>query len=313
MNKECKPFSDLPAESEGTLIAYHASIGHEHVSEVMRGWRGSIALLYHNITPSNFFEGVSSRLAADLKLGREDLVALMDRTVVAVADSEFNASELREIGYPEVHVVAAGFDASRLRRRTLMPWILGEMMERFPNGYILVVGQLLPHKRIDQAISAVHLLNSTYWLGVGLVICGTSPVEPYAAAIKTFARTCQMVDVHFAGHVTDDELATYMVRARALLTMSEHEGMCFPPVESAAVGVPVIAKASGALPETIGNAAILLPVKSGPELACEALRLVLEDAQIRGKKINEGYQRAAEIQNGIDSASAAFLLLNACK
>lgn len=312
MNRECLSIEDLPSEDEVSLLVYHASIGHKVVSQIIRSWKSPLALAYHNMTPSGFFRDLSDELSDDLDLGRQDLEVLKGQTYVALADSEFNAHDLRALGYSNVRVVPAGFDVNRLLNREVKYSILADMRQRFPNGYVVVVGQLLPHKRIEQAIAAVHILNSTNWMGIGLVICGSARLAVYEAAVHEFSRSCPMVDVHFAGHVTDEELLSYLVGASALLTMSDHEGMCIPPLEAARLGVPVVAKGSGALPETLQSAAFLLPATAGPVFAAEALHEVLTNSHLRGELINAGYQRAVEVQRRTDSSSASRILFEAC-
>lgn len=113
--------------------------------------------------------------------------------------------------------------------------------ERFSPGavgdYYLVVSELMPHKQIDVAIEA---FNS---LGLPLVVIGDGPD---ARRLRRRAGPA----VHFAGRLTDAEVAAAVQGARALLQTSIEE-FGIAAVESQAAGRPVIAKRGGGALETV--------------------------------------------------------------
>lgn len=297
MVRECRSFEEMPNSSDVDVLIYHLSIGLDEVNEFIAGRTEKIVLSYHNITPAHFYEDTNPEFARYLRLGREELQVLRGRVVLALADSEFNAAELREIGYDNVVVVPAGLDPSRLSSLDFDVSLVGKMRRKFPNGYVVSVGQILPHKRIDQLLSSMHLMNSTYWNNVGLVICGAARQEEYWESVQLFRQRAAMVDVHFAGPVSDKELATYVRCASAFLGMSDHEGFCIPPVEAASLGVPVVVKGAAAVPETIGDGALVLPADASPVMAAEALYEVLMNTELRHSLIARGHQRVREIQS----------------
>ena len=68
-------------------------------------------------------------------------------------------------------------------------------------------------------------------------------------------------DVHFLGHVSNEELVAYYEIADVFVCASEHEGFCVPLVEAFHMGVPVIAYAATAVPATMDGAGVLLTDK----------------------------------------------------
>jgi glycosyltransferase involved in cell wall biosynthesis len=74
------------------------------------------------------------------------------------------------------------------------------------------------------------------------------------------------------------------------------------------LGVPVVIKGAGAIPETVGNGALVLPSDAGPILASEALHAVLTNDELRGSLINAGYQRVSELEQRTSSHETAQLL-----
>lgn len=313
MREECFDLADCPKSEEVDVLLYHSSIGWGPMTDFLRGRREKLAISYHNITPADMYEEFNPEFAADLKLGRSDLDELRERVVLTVADSEFNAADITKHGYSDVHVVPAGFTPSRLANETFDSGVLNEMGRRFPNGYVVAVGQILPHKRIDQLMETMHLLNSTYWANIGLVVCGVARQEKYWNVLDKFRKRCAMVDVHFTGAVTDQELSTYIRGARAYLGMSDHEGLSIPPIEAMSMGVPVVVKGAAAVPETVGDAAIVLPSNAGPIIAAEALHEVMHNDELRWSLIHRGFSRSLELEFRNASHKTAELLLAAAQ
>jgi len=71
----------------------------------------------------------------------------------------------------------------------------------------------------------------------------------------------------------------YYRLAHLYLCQSEHEGFCVPLVESMHFGLPIVAHAAAAIPDTLGQAGILLPGKDHL-LTAEVIARVLEDPEL---------------------------------
>ena len=70
-----------------------------------------MALVYHNITPPEYFVDVHKELVQLCFRGRRELALYKDRCDLALGDSEFNRQELDAIGFPVTGVlpVVPGF------------------------------------------------------------------------------------------------------------------------------------------------------------------------------------------------------------
>jgi glycosyltransferase involved in cell wall biosynthesis len=75
------------------------------------------------------------------------------------------------------------------------------------------------------------------------------------------------------------------------VTPSEHEGFCVPLLEAMAFQVPIVARARAAIPETLGDAGILLPPDDDPVLMAEALAEVIQNADLRHELTERGTRR----------------------
>jgi glycosyltransferase involved in cell wall biosynthesis len=227
------------------------------------------------------------------------------RVARVITDSQFNARELEAIGYEDVRVIPPVVDPSRLVRIPPNAAITKELDQSFPDPVVLFVGQLLPHKRPDLLVEAMHVAATYFGLRATLLLVGQNRFARYSDAIKGQLRELNLPQVHVVGHVDDAQLAAIFRRAAAFVTVSEHEGFCVPLLEAMAFDVPVIARACAAIPETVGDGGLLLPRWAGAELIAEAIVRVVEDTTLQSDLVARGRRRLAELTAA--DASVAML------
>ena len=287
---------------------YHLSYGRPGITSYLQRRREPLVVAYHNVTPSRWYLPHSPDFAAGLEWGRYELQHLRDQAVLAIADSDFNAEELKNVGYKNVHVIPAGFDPFRLCAEKTEFAFANQLRRRYPHGFVLAVGQVLPHKQVELLIEAVHLANSIHRLGLGLVVAGIAREEHYSNALEEFCFSAPFVDVWMAGKVTNSQLATLYREARCFLLMSGHEGLSVPPVEAMAMGLPVIARSAGAVAATIGEAGVIVGNNAGPAVAAEAVAMVVSDPEVSVTLRARGLRRAAHFAKQDAAAQAAQLI-----
>lgn len=288
----------------GDVLVYHASIGEPDVAALLLERREPLMVVFHNVTPATYFATVDPYLAARLAAGRVELAALAPRVDLALAVSDFNATDLAGLGYGDVRVWPLPLDPAR--------WLAtepdGPTAERLAadagRPLVLFVGQVLPHKRPDLLLSAFCVLQTYLVPEARLAMVGWARNARYGAAIRALARD-QNLDVTFTGPVGDAELAAWYGAATAFVSMSEHEGVGIPLLEAMAHGVPVVARAWAAIPETLAGAGLLLPADAGPLLGGEAMACVLSDEGCRKQLVDAGRERVATLDP--DASRAAFL------
>jgi alpha-1,3-rhamnosyl/mannosyltransferase len=94
----------------------------------------------------------------------------------------------------------------------------------------------------------------------------------------------------YLGFVPDEDFPALYTAARALIFPSLHEGFGIPPLEAMACGTPVIAANRPAIPEVVGDAALLIdPLQ--PQSLREALEKVNQDS-VRRELVAKGFDRA---------------------
>ncbi|MGY6499690.1 MAG: hypothetical protein ACXIVQ_02160, partial [Acidimicrobiales bacterium] len=124
-------------------VIYHASTSSTLVSDLLE-CRAPLVVDYHNITPTCHFTSWEPGIAGSLDLARAELAALAPRAVASMADSGYNADELRALGYPEPVVVPVLVDVAG-RVGGVDPVVVDRV--RGGAGSVwLFVGRLAPNK-----------------------------------------------------------------------------------------------------------------------------------------------------------------------
>ena len=242
------------AVDEHDLLIHHFSLG-SRASRTAFALPSRMVLIYHNITPPEYFLGVHDQLVRQCYHGRRELLPYRSRCDLALGDSEFNRAELEALGFPRTDVlpVVPGFthlDVVPDRR------VLDAYDDEWTN--ILFVGRVIPNKRPDNVIRMFHAYKSLYNRKSRLILAGShGGFESYLAQLQTLVADLRVEDVHILGQVSNEELTALYDVADLFLCASEHEGFCVPLIEAFYKGVPVIALAATAVPATLDGGGVL--------------------------------------------------------
>ena len=251
--RELVDFSDAD-----NLLLHHFSLGSK-ASRTAYALPDRMALIYHNITPPEYFVGVHRALARQCFRGRRELRAYSERCDLAMGDSEFNRQDLTTLGFRRTAVLPVVPDFSHLDR--LPNRILaGQFDDEWTN--VLFVGRVISNKKIEDVIRFFHAYQSMFNPRSRLLIVGAqSGFERYLASLNQLIAELELPHVHFTGHVSDEELVGFYEVADLFLCASEHEGFCVPLVEAFYMQVPVLAFAATAVPATMDGAGVLFETK----------------------------------------------------
>ncbi|TME70073.1 MAG: glycosyltransferase, partial [Chloroflexi bacterium] len=266
------------------------SMGNDAIDEIAK-LPGRKAVVYHNITPARYFSGFNPAAEKYAEIGRRQLKDLASRAELGIADSEFNRRELEELGYARTAVVPIIVDWSAFEVKP-DPVVMKALSEE--RTTIVTVGQLLPHKGIHDVIAAFARYRERD-RGARLYLVGSTAMSAqYIERLRADVERLGLRDaVTLTGSVPIESLVAYYRGATALLTLSEHEGFCVPLLEAMRSDLPIVAYAAGAIPDTLGDAGILLNDKT-PETVAAALERVVGDRDLRKDLIAKGRTRLAE-------------------
>lgn len=156
--------------------------------------------------------------------------------------------------------------------------------------YVVAVGTVEPRKDYPGLVRAFGRLAGAF-PELALVIVGA---EGWGADAlhRELAASPWCSRIVRCGYLADDVLARVVADADVMAYPSRYEGFGFPPLEAMALGVPVVATAAGAVPEVVGDGALLVPPGDAAALA-DALGQVLAGRD-RAELVAAGYRRSAQ-------------------
>ncbi len=259
------------------ILIHHFSIGSK-ASRIAFALPDRMVLVYHNITPPEYFVDVHRLLVRLCYHGRRELGAYVDRCDLALGDSEFNRQDLASLGFPRTGVLPVVPDFSHL---DVPP---NDLMARsFDDDWtnIVFVGRVIPNKRIDNLIRFFAAYKQRFNPRSRLLVVGSSGgFERYQDMLGELVAALRVPDVHFTGHVSNEELTAYYDVADVFLCASEHEGFCVPLIEAFYKRIPVVAWARTAVPATMDGAGVLFDRPDPMEVAA-LIDLVVGDAALQ--------------------------------
>lgn len=160
---------------------------------------------------------------------------------------------------------------------------------RRPMRLLTTASADVPLKGLAFLIEAYAQLLPTH-PALELVVIGSLREGPTAALLQRLG----LVDrVRFISNLTRQEVVEAYAEATICVTPSLYEGFGLPAAEAMACGAPVVVTDGGALPEVVGDAAIIVR-KGDPDALATALDQLLRDPARRDALGAAGLARAAE-------------------
>lgn len=146
--------------------------------------------------------------------------------------------------------------------------------------YLAYFGRLSPEKGLETLLKAMALVPEAQ-----LRVIGDGPLRP---RLLSLSQELQLQNVQFAGYLSGETLWSAVSQAQFTILPAEwYELFGQTIIESLALGVPVIASATGGIPELIrhGETGLLFP--PGDVVACaDAIRFLWHNSQT-GQEMGE--------------------------
>ncbi len=282
-------YSKLPQLSDDDIVIFNHSTGTDICYDIEK-LGGRKMMIYHNITPPRFFDKYSPVSVELTKKGYEGTKYLSDKIEYVMAVSEYNATDLKNMGY----------SCPMYIRPILIPFEDyakepdKDIIARYSDdGYtnIVFVGRIAPNKKQEDIIKAFAYYKKHINPKSRLILVGNSSgMEKYDKALKDYVDALMLEDVIFTGHISFKAILAYYRIADVFLCMSEHEGFCVPLVEAMYFNVPIIAYNSSAIPDTLGGSGILINDKD-PVFTAFLIDRLVNDEQLRSEVIEGQNER----------------------
>ena len=250
---------------------------------------GKKVIIYHNITPPEFFRGYDDELVRISTAGTAELATLANVCDLALGDSEFNRLELEELGFERTGVLPILMDFEPFQ--PLQPFQNAEhgpvsVMEEILSAgraNFLFVGRVYPNKRFEDLARLAFFYKKYISEDFRFILVGKAGrMERYQQSVQALADKWGLVpsEFLFTGHVSFEDLLACYRCSDVFVSMSEHEGFSVPLVESMVTELPIMAFSAGAVPDTLGDAGIQFNEKRYEELA-EMAHLLTFDESLR--------------------------------
>jgi glycosyltransferase involved in cell wall biosynthesis len=287
---EVRDYRDYKSvSSPENVVIFHFSIG-SPVSKLFCRVPDRKIMIYHNITPHEYFVDAHRVLARECYKGRLEINLFVDKVDLALGDSDFNRRELEAVGYKATGVLPilmnfSKFDGAADPVTTRL----------FDTGKttLLFVGRVIPNKKFEDLIKTFYFYKTHFNPASQLILAGEHRgQERYLASLQDLVARLRLTDVHFSNHIGFPELLAFYRTADLYLSMSEHEGFGVPLLEAFYNRIPVLGYAAGAVEETMNGGGVVLREKDALKTAALIDR-ILGDAGLR-TRIVEGQLRALD-------------------
>lgn len=257
------------------------------------GPRPRVVFDYHGVTPPELW-GTHNREAVVAGARQRGLVWCAD---AALVHSRFTRDELHQhTAFPADRVFWLGYP---LDTRQFQPGEprqdLRDALGIGPSALLLFVGRVAPNKQVPLLVEALALLKERT-PAVHAVIVGDT-----TDAYEEETRRCQERAVargvgnrlHVLGRLDAEQLRDAYRSADVFVTPSQHEGFCLPVLEAMAIGLPVVASRSTALPETVARAGLTFTPGDAVDLVREVEHVLDGSRAFTGNLRRRGLERAA--------------------
>lgn len=216
----------------------------------------------------------------------------VSRAAAVITDSEYSKRAIMErLGVLETKV-------------TVIPVALGAEFRPQPlsdavrhrygitGPYILHVGNFKPHKNLVRLLQAYAALPETLRKTYRLVLAGGG--RDHRPAVERLARSLGVDgQVLFPGLIDEENLPAIYSGCALFILPSLEEGFGLPALEAMACGAPVVATNRAAVPEVVGQAAVLFDPEDVASIV-EAMERVLSQDELRERLRQQGLRRAGE-------------------
>jgi glycosyltransferase involved in cell wall biosynthesis len=209
-----------------------------------------------------------------------------------IAVSRSTAADVEELlGIPSSRIVVIGEGVDRAFRESLSAGEVEGTLSALgiDRPYLLAVGTLEPRKNFPFLIRTFARWSARRSEDLLLVIAGQRGWG--AAEVEEAIRETGLGErVRLVSYLSGRRLLALYRGCVAFLFPSRYEGFGLPLLEAMAAGAPVIAARNSAIPEVVGDAALLHGTEDGEELEGALDRLV-DDGALREELIARGRRR----------------------
>lgn len=266
--------------------------GLDHVGIPLFAKRCRYVLTVHDVIPLLFPQFFTRKHRLVVRAGLARVAQQADMVIVPSLAVQDDVQQHLRLAPERVTVIPEGCEA-RFQPRT-DPAQLQRVRHTYalPAEYVLFVGTLEPRKNITTLLHAFARVHheSVALSQLHLVLAGAPGW--HAQELRRTVHDLGLTHVvHFPGFIDDDDLPALYHGALCFVFPSLYEGFGLPLLEAMRCGVPVITANTSAMPEVVGQAAVLIDPRDVDGLAA-AIATVADDSALRAALRQQGLVQA---------------------
>lgn len=238
-------------------------------------------MIFHNLVQPRFLRKDNPDAAKEAELAMRNLCEMSHSMDYCMADSQFHADILKDLGYTcpiEVRPILIPFSEYS---RTPNPHII----DRFDGkGYtnLLFVGKISPQKKQEDIIRAFYCYKRYFNPKSRLFLVGSyKGMEAYYHRLCKYVQALELEDVYFTGQIPFSSVLAYYKIADIFVSMSVHTGTGISMIEAMYHNIPIVARNEAGASEIMGDSGFLLPTDDPMEAAFVIQRIISEPAMQR--------------------------------
>lgn len=249
-------------QDENNLVIYHHSVFWQEGEQILDECKCKIIIRYHNITPPEFFEPYNEHHTSQCTKGREQTKHFEQKFAKAfwLLDSNYNGEDVPSIPDERRYVCAPFHKIESWSSAKPDEDILSKLIYS-KECNLLFVSRVAPNKGHMFLLEVLARYRAYFGDDIKLHIIGKfdDGLQGYNDKIKSYISQNGLEQyLNIVGEVNDSILVSYYLGCDFFVCASDHEGFGVPLIESQYFKLPVIAKNTSAVSETLGQKQIIL-------------------------------------------------------
>jgi glycosyltransferase involved in cell wall biosynthesis len=223
------------------------------------------------------------RLLAPLGYAAEPVYLRPYRKTRTITISASTREDLRRLGFRrEIDVIPIAVSSP----------VLAELPPKTPTGRLVIVGRLVPSKRVLEAVRTLDQLRASHPEAT-LAVVGSGPE---LGALEHLVGTLGLQDaVSFHGRVSEEDKARILGESDVLVATAAREGWGLTVTEAARLGVPAAVYDVPGLRDSVVDGGTGVLSASRPQALAAAIASLLDDPALYSRLREAAWLRACEL------------------
>ena len=251
--------------------------------------KGKVILNIYDLVFEKYVETMESKNRESFKRSFYKSVKRADQIITISESSKNELVEILKVPENKIHIVQPGIDFQKFNTKNSEVTKNVILKYSLPEDYILYLGTLEPRKNISSIIRAYGSLRNNNKITEKLVIAGKKGwlFSEIFDLIKSLDLGNEVI---LTDYVDESDKPAIYQNAKLFVFPSLYEGFGMPILEAMAAGIPVITSNTSAMPEVVGDAAILVNPLSIEEIS-EAMLELMNNDKLSNELISKGFDQ----------------------